>query len=263
MKVIKVLFVGDVQGQTNVSKLAKVIPQMRNSENLDCVIINGENSADGNGITPKSANMLFNDVGADVITTGNHAFKRKEMDTMFNERQEVIRPANYGEPLGYCPGRGVCILDFGHCQLAVINIMGASYMPPCDNPFKCIDELLTDISTPNIIVDFHAESTAEKKAMGFYLSQRVSAVFGTHTHVQTADERILDNHTAFISDVGMVGATDSVIGAQKQAAIDKLIGYYPQKYKFADGETEFNAVIVKIDASNGCTTSLKRINYKI
>jgi hypothetical protein len=140
--------------------------------------------------------------------------------------------------------------------------MGMAFMAACDNPFKCMDGILEQMTVKNIIVDFHGESTAEKKSMAYYLSGRVSAVIGTHTHVQTADERLIDGKTAFISDVGMVGAVDSVIGAEKNA-IKVFTDYYPQKYRFADGETEFNAVIIEIDISTGNAKSIKRIIRRI
>lgn len=252
---MKILFIGDVQGQENILKLKNIVPQIRASENIDAVIVNGENSADGNGITPYSAKLLFET--ADVITTGNHAFKRKEMDSMWNERAEVLRPANYGE---YCPGKGVHVIDFGYCRLGVVNIMGTQYMPLCDNPFRCMDEVLSNVlrDTKNIIVDFHAEATAEKKAMGYYLSGKVSAVMGTHTHVQTADEQIISEHTAYITDVGMVGAFNSVIGANKNV-IKVFTDYYPQKQTYAKGESEFNAAVIEIDSSAGRAVSVKRI----
>jgi metallophosphoesterase (TIGR00282 family) len=254
---MKILFVGDVQGQANSAKLQHIIPDIKNSENIDLIIINGENSSDTNGITPHSANMLFEKGHADIITTGNHAFRRKEMDSAFDERSEILRPANFGE---HCPGKGVHTVDFGYCELCVVNIIGMSYMPVnCDNPFRCMDSILRSVTTKNIIVDFHAESTAEKKAMGYYLSGKVSAVIGTHTHVQTADERILDGHTAFITDVGMVGAADSVIGSEKNA-IAVFSDYYPQKYRFAAGATEFNAVLLEIYESTGAAVSIRRIN---
>ncbi|MDR0222600.1 MAG: YmdB family metallophosphoesterase [Oscillospiraceae bacterium] len=254
---MKVLFIGDVVGQKAAAKLGKALPGIKLSEGTELVIINGENSSDGNGITPHSAKMLF-DMGADVITTGNHAFKRKEMDAAFEERRNVLRPANFGDD---CPGAGVFTVDFGYCALTVINLMGATYMPPCDNPFKCADALLRKSGAKNIIVDFHAEATAEKKAMGRFLRGRVSAVLGTHTHVQTADERIVGG-TAYITDVGMTGASDSIIGAEKNM-VEKFIRYYPQKYFPAEGECEVNAVTVEIDVSSGRAVSIKRIAQNI
>ncbi|MCL2037329.1 MAG: TIGR00282 family metallophosphoesterase [Oscillospiraceae bacterium] len=252
---MKILFIGDVQGQENSAKLGKVISDIKVVEKPEIVIVNGENSADGTGITPKTAKTLF-DSGADVITTGNHAFRRKEMDSMFNEHlSNVIRPANFGDD---CPGKGFLVIDCGYCELCVVNIIGMVYMPPCDNPFKCADKILSEIKTPNIIVDFHAEATSEKKAMAFHLAGRVSAVIGTHTHVQTADEQIIAKHTAFISDVGMVGAVDSVIGVEKNV-VQSFYNYYPQKHKVAEGVTEFNAVLIETETSTGRAISIERL----
>jgi metallophosphoesterase (TIGR00282 family) len=254
---VNVLFIGDVVGQKTIAKLGKALPRIKSSEGIELVIINGENSADGNGITPHSAKMLF-DCGVDVITTGNHAFRRKEADFVFEERRDVLRPANLGDD---CPGTGVFTVDFGYGALTVINLIGAVYMPLCDNPFKCVDALLLSIDAKSVIVDFHAEATAEKKAMGIFLRGRVSAVLGTHTHVQTADERIFDG-TAYITDVGMTGAVDSIIGAEKNV-IEKFTRYYPQKHFPAEGECEINAVALEIDASSGKAVSIKRIAQKI
>ncbi|MCL2633965.1 MAG: TIGR00282 family metallophosphoesterase [Oscillospiraceae bacterium] len=255
---MNILFIGDVQGENSIEKLGNILPDLKQKENIELTVINGENSADANGISRASAQMLF-DIGADVITTGNHAFKLKEADDLFNSRAEVLRPANYGQN---CPGKGVFIIDFGHCQIAVINIMGTTYMPPCDNPFKCVDDILKKLDTKNIIVDFHAEATSEKKAMGHYLSGRVSAVIGTHTHVQTADETILNNHTAYITDVGMTGVANSIIGCEMNI-IEKFTDYYPVKHSFAFGETELNAVIISIDTKTGKAASIKRIKKMI
>jgi hypothetical protein len=256
---VKVLFIGDVQGERASRKLGGIVSSLKRAEALDLVIINGENSADSNGITPRSAELLF-EAGADVITTGNHAFKRKEADSLFAERAQVIRPANFGN---VCPGSGVYVVDFGYCTVGVVNIIGSVFMLPCDNPFKTIDAILADIRTPNIIIDFHAEATSEKRAFAEYLAGRVSAVLGTHTHVQTADEQVIGGHTAFISDVGMVGAVDSIIGSNKNA-IRIFTDYYPQKFTYPDsGELEFNAVIVDIDAKTGRAASVKRIKQNI
>ena len=254
---MKVMFIGDVQGETVISKLPELIAEYRRDDGVDFVIVNGENSSDYNGLTPHSAQLLF-DAGADVITTGNHAFQRNETDELYNTRAEVLRPANFGTS---APGRGVYVVDFGYCELCIVNIIGMSFMKPCDNPFHCMDRIIAETSTPNIIVDFHAEATAEKRAMGLYLAGKVSAVLGTHTHVQTADEQIIDNYTAYITDVGMVGAVNSVIGADR-ATIRAILDYYPWKRTFApcdENGCEFGAVIVGIDATCGKAKSIQRI----
>lgn len=265
---MKILFIGDVQGQVNILNLQRIVPRVKSDEGIDFTIINGENSSDYNGVTPKSANMLLNYGGADLITTGNHCFKRKEADEIFNTHDRILRPANYTGT----PGRGFTVIDFGSHELCVINLAGSVFMQACDNPFKVADEILEQVNTPNIIVDFHAEATSEKRALAEYLSganraKRVSAVLGTHTHVQTADEQIIGGHTAFISDAGMVGGLDSVIGAAKEIAIKSFTGYYPQKHHFAvceeRGTLVFNAVIVEIDVSSGRAVAIKRINTLI
>jgi hypothetical protein len=262
---MKVLFVGDVTGQGACEVLGKFLPDFKHKLGIDkgITIINGENSADGNGITPHSASLLFM-AGADVITTGNHCFKRQNMDTMFRANGFVLRPANYGET---SPGKGVCIVDRGSFSVAVINLTGTTFMNPADNPFKCADEILRGIETKNIIVDFHAEATAEKKAMGYYLADCVSAVIGTHTHVQTTDEQLISSfstpHTAYITDVGMTGAYESVLGMEKSAIIERFVNYYPQKHVFADGEYIINAVLIEIDEKTGKATSISRINQKM
>ena len=165
----------------------------------------------------------------DVITTGNHCYKRPEMTPLFEESSVIIRPANYGAD---CPGRGYCLLDFGAYSLAVVNLIGVNYMQPVDNPFLCADKILKNIDTKNIIVDFHAETTSEKRAMGYYLAERVSAVVGTHTHVQTADESIIASHTGYITDVGMTGVAESVLGIEKSVIIARLTTYYIRKGKY-------------------------------
>lgn len=248
-------------GQDASEKLCAFLPNFKRELDIGkgLVIINGENSADGNGITPLSADLLFK-AGADVITTGNHCFKRAEMDSAYHENPFILRPANYGDS---APGKGVCIVDRGSFSVAVINLTGTQYMIPADNPFKYADELLESINTKNIIVDFHAEVTAEKKALGYYLSGKVSAVLGTHTHVQTADEQILSNHTAYITDVGMTGVHDSVLGVDKDIIIERFLCYYPKKHVTATGAYTINAVLVEIDEKSGKSHSILRINKTI
>ena len=251
---LNILFIGDVVGQRSAGYLVKTLPALKRSCQVDLTIVNGENSADGNGITPYSAKILLD--FADVITTGNHCFRRKEMNDMFEESSVIIRPANYGDTVG----RGYTVLDMGRTRVAVVNLIGMAYMESCDNPFHCVDRLLKEIDTPNIIVDFHAEATSEKKAMGWYLAKRVSAVVGTHTHVQTADEQILGEWTGYITDVGFTGVRDSVLGVDKDVIIAKLTTYYPQKHIYPEGDIMLNAVLITIDEKSGRCTAIERIN---
>lgn len=253
---MRILFIGDVVGQKACVYLQQRLPKFRHENQVDITIINGENSADGNGITQYSAGQLFA-AGADVITTGNHCFKRHDMNVMYEESDIVLRPANFGNA---CVGRGYTVLDMGSRSLAVVNLIGTAYMQPVDNPFTCAEALLKEINTPNIIVDFHAEATAEKKAMGYFLAGKVSAVLGTHTHVQTADETIIDNHTGYITDTGMTGVHDSVLGVDKNVIIERLSTYYPQRHTPADGEIKMNAVLLDIDKKDGKCTGILRIN---
>lgn len=236
--------------------LTNILSQLKRERNIDLVIANGENSSDGNGITPHSAKLLL-DSGVDIITTGNHCFRRKEMDELYETSEYIIRPANLGKDI---VGKGWCLYDMGKASVAVINLMGTAFLQPIDNPFNYIDEILSEIPTKNIIVDFHAESTAEKKAMGYYLSGKVSAVVGTHTHVQTADEEILENHTGYITDVGMTGPIEnSVLGIQKDIIISKFKYYYPQRYLYADGKLCLNAVLMNIDTKTGKCLDIQRL----
>ena len=250
---MNILFVGDVVGQKSADHLRLSLPSLKHTYSVDMTIVNGENSADGNGITPRSAGILLE--AADVITTGNHCFRRREMDELYEESSVIIRPANFGNTVG----KGYTVFDMGRTRVAVVNLIGMAFMESCDNPFHCADEILDRIDTPNIIVDFHAEATSEKKAMGYYLEGRVSAVIGTHTHVQTADEQILGNCTGYITDVGFTGARDSILGVDKNVIISKLTSYYPQKHTYPEGEIMINAVVISIDEKSGRCTGIKRI----
>lgn len=252
---MRLLFVGDIVGNSSCEFFRNRINKIKKENRIDTIIVNGENSADNNGLTPYSAKHLF-ESGADVITTGNHCYKRREMNDMYEESKYVIRPANFGDSV---PGRGYCVVDYGYYSLAVINLQGVVFLDSLDNPFKTIDEVLKKIETPNIIVDFHAEATSEKKAMGYYLAGKVSAVIGTHTHVQTADETILSNHTGYITDVGMTGVKESVLGIQKDIIIQKFINHYPYKYEYATGTHMINAVVVEINERNGQCIHIERI----
>ena len=255
---MKVVFIGDVAGPAGVDVLVKDLNHINYKYGADLTIVNGENSAKANGIDKNSAEAIFS-AGADVVTTGNHAFHRQSINEMFEQNDRIIRPANYGDEL---PGKGICELDFGSFKVAVINLMGTAFMTPVDNPFKCADELLKDIDAKVIIVDFHAEATSEKRAMGYYLSGRVSAMFGTHTHVQTADEQII-NGMGYITDAGMTGPTDSILGVEKQIIIDKFVDYRVKQNVFAEGSCEICGVFAEINEKTGKCVSVERIKHTV
>jgi hypothetical protein len=255
---MNLLFVGDVVGKNGCDMIKKHLYKIKKEYNIDITAINGENSAIGNGITKESADILLK-YGADVITTGNHAYKRHESSELMETHENIIRPANY--PQG-CAGKGSFILDMGKYQVAFINLMGTVYMEALENPFFTIDSILENITTKNIFVDFHAEATAEKKCMGFYLEKKVTAVLGTHTHVQTADENILSNHTAYITDVGMTGAKDSVLGICSNLAVEKMKMHHPVKFVQADTKGMINAVVVAFDEKTGRALNIKRIIWQ-
>lgn len=251
---INVLFIGDIVGSNGCDFAEKTVGRLRAQKKLDLVIANGENSADGNGITKASMEHIFR--FADVITTGNHCFRRKEFTEYYDIKENLLRPANYPDGV---VGKGVVTVDMGRYSFAVINLMGTAFMEALNNPYECIDRLLADIDTKNILVDFHAEATSEKKAMGFYLSGKVSAVIGTHTHVQTADEVILDSHTAYITDAGMCGAELSVLGVKKELAIEKQRTKCPVRFTESDEAPFFNGVLMQIDEKCGKACGIERL----
>lgn len=251
---INVLFIGDIVGSNGCDFAEKTVGKLRAQKKLDLVIANGENSADGNGITKASMEHIFR--FADVITTGNHCFRRKEFTEYYDIRENLLRPANYPDGV---VGKGVVTVDMGRYSFAVINLMGTAFMEALNNPYECIDRLLGDIDTKNILVDLHAEATSEKKAMGFYLSGKVSAVIGTHTHVQTADEAILDGHTAYITDAGMCGAELSVLGVKKELAIEKQRTKCPVRFTESDEAPFFNGVLMQIDEKCGKALGIERL----
>lgn len=254
-----ILAIGDVVGKIGCTFLREKLPKLKKLKGIDIVIANGENSSDGNGITPASAEYIFSS-GVDVITTGNHAFRRKESYELYDECEFLIRPANF--PSGTTPGKGMTILDMGKLQVAVINLMGTAYLEPLDCPFKEADRLIKkadEFGAKIKIVDFHAEATGEKRAMGYYLDGRVSAIFGTHTHVQTADATILPNGTGYITDAGMTGTIHSILGVQKEIIIKKFVEKLPQRFDLATGECKMNCVLMEIDEKNGKTLNIEAL----
>lgn len=256
---MNILAIGDVVGSIGCRFLREQLPRLKKERQIDLVIVNGENSADGNGITPASAEFLFSS-GVDVITTGNHSFRRKESYELYDQCETLLRPANF--PSGV-PGHGVCVVDLGRVQIAVINLMGTSYMDSLDCPFATIDRILSDPDLPPIrLVDFHAEATGEKGAMGYYLDGRVTAVFGTHTHVQTADEQLLPQGTAFLSDLGMTGPIRSVLGVKPELVIQKLRTHMPVRFDVADGPCRMEGAIFSVDVRKGNAISVERVQIK-
>lgn len=252
---MNLFMIGDVVGSIGCNFLRAHLPAFKKLKQIDVVVANGENSADGNGITPASADFLFKS-GVDVITAGNHTFRRKESYELFDRCETLLRPANFPDS---APGRGLCVLDMGRIQIAVINLMGVVYMEPMDSPFDVADRLLTQELPRVILVDMHAEATGEKRSLAYYLDGRVSAVIGTHTHVQTADECILQNGTAYLSDVGMTGPVHSVLGVKPELVIQKMRTRMPVRFDLATGECELDGVLLDIDEKTGKTRSIERV----
>lgn len=255
-----ILCIGDVVGSIGCEAVRKFLPPCKKINGVDLVICNGENSADGNGITPASAEHLFTS-GVDVITSGNHTFRRKEFYDMLDSHPYIIRPGNFPETT--TPGKGICTVDLGKNIVTVINIMGNAFM---DNNLNCAfetaDHLLKQAEGTITVVDFHAEATGEKRAMGYYLDGRVSAVFGTHTHVQTADSQILPKGTGYITDVGMTGTIDSVLGVKSELVIQKLKTKLPVRFDLAKGPCKFEAILFNIDDKNKKCTDVQRISLQ-
>lgn len=249
------LFIGDVVGKSGCEFLAEKLPKIKRDYKIDITVVNAENSAQGNGITHHSAESIIK-AGADVLTTGNHAFRQKNDLDIF-DRDYIIRPANYPDGAGI--GKGICILDMGAYSVAVINLMGTVFLDSLDNPFTKIDDILENIDIKNIFVDFHAEATSEKKAMGYYLAGKVTGVLGTHTHVQTADETIIDSHTAYITDVGMTGVEKSCLGVEIKPAVDRLRFRIPVKFREASGACFMCGVVVSFDEKTGRAYEIRSI----
>lgn len=261
MLLMKVLAIGDVCGSIGCNTLRKTLPNLKKQLNIDFTVINGENSADGNGITPESADMLFS-CGADVITGGNHSLRRKEIQEMTEENRFLLRPHNLSEEL---PGKGYCLVDCGYTLVAVINLSGKVYLDSlaASCPFEQADILIEQAKkdcAKIILVDFHAEATSEKRALGIYLDGKVSAFWGTHTHVQTNDAQILPNGTGYITDLGMTGPIQSVLGVKSSIIISRFKNKNTnEKFVLADGECMLNGCIFDIDKNTGLTTHIEPI----
>ena len=253
----KILFVADVVGHPGREAVKAILPRLRKELNPDLAVVNGENAAAGFGLTAKLVAEL-RDSGADVITSGNHVFAQKEFVTELPTLERVTRPANY--PPG-APGKGWCRLQASGHQVLVMNLMGRIFVDPIDDPFRAADSILAEHKDVRIVLcDMHAEATSEKTAMGWYLDGRVSAVVGTHTHIPTADARVLPGGTAYVTDVGMVGPRDGCIGMDKDAVLKRFLTGVPTRFVVASGIVTFNSVLVTISTPSGRATSIQRID---
>lgn len=255
---MRVLMIGDIVGRPGRRAIFDNLSYLRNELNIDFVIANGENAAGGHGITKDIAKQLFA-AGVDVFTMGNHVWNKKEIIDYIDKEKRIIRPANY--PPG-TPGAGYNIFQTKTGEsLAVINISGRVFMQELDCPFRKANEIIEQIKDkiPLIFVDFHAEATSEKVAMGWFLDGRVSAVCGTHTHIQTADERILPQGSAYITDVGMTGPRDSVIGVNTEIVLEKFLTQMPRRFEVAETSYQLNAVIIEADNATGKAVTIERI----
>lgn len=254
---INILFIGDIIGDPGLNITQMWLPSLQKKYRADITIANGENAADGKGCTEKEANLLFN-LGVHVITGGNHTWDKHQSQELLKKDSRVIRPLNY--PKGTF-GNGYAIISTPKGKVAVMNLQGRAFMSSIDCPFRSAEWALTKIKseTKVVFIDFHAEATAEKLALASFLDGKVSAVVGTHTHIQTADERILANGTAYLTDCGMTGPYDSVIGMKTDAAINRFLYQTPQKYQTATENVHLTGVYIKADADTGKALEIERI----
>jgi len=252
-----VLAIGDVIGKPGRQAVGDLLPEIREQYNLDLVIANAENIAGGIGVTPGTAGELL-DAGVDVLTSGNHVWAHKDIIPYLDSEMPILRPLNY--PPGV-PGRGYTVSN----KAMVVSLIGRTFINSFDCPFRAMDQLLAgpEKKPPVVIVDFHAEATSEKVAMGRYLDGRVSAVLGTHTHVGTIDARILPQGTAYVTDIGMTGPVDSIIGDDPEAVLQRFLTILPHRLSVGKGKTEFNAILINVDDTTGRATSIERIQREV
>lgn len=256
---VRICFIGDIVGKPGRRAVAEHLYKIIDERLIDLTIANCENAAGGFGVTPSVLKQLFA-YGIDVLTSGNHIWDKREVMEVIDSEPRLLRPANYPPAQ---PGFGSTVAETpGGVPVAVLNLSGRVFMANYDCPFRCADELLPDLAKEArvIFVDMHAEATSEKQAMGHYLDGRVSAVVGTHTHVQTADERILQGGTAYITDVGMTGPAESIIGVEKEAALRRFLTLQPQKLDTAGGRAQFSACIIEVDETTGKAASIERLS---
>lgn len=259
---MNILVIGDIVGKPGRRAVREALAGLQNEHNVEFTIANAENAAGGRGLTKDVKGELLSS-NIDVLTMGNHVWDNKDIFNFVDDETRLIRPANYPEP---CPGRGYHIFTAGfNIKVAIINLSGRVYLPALDCPFKKLDEILLDIDglADIIIVDFHAEATSEKLALGFYSDGRITALLGTHTHIQTADERILPNGTAYITDLGMTGPVDSILGMNKTEVINRFITQRPARFEVATGKAQIQGVLLEIDNESNKVKNISRITREV
>lgn len=261
-KSIRIFFAGDVVGKPGREAFAGIYPRLRQEEGIDFAVVNAENAAGGSGLTGKAVSRLLA-AGADVLTAGDHVWRNKEIFSFISGQTRLLRPANFPPE---SPGRGSGVFTTaGGVEIGVINLLGRVFMQPIDCPFRQLDRELESLSrrTPVILVDFHAEATSEKQALGYYCDGRVSALVGTHTHVPTADERVLDGGTAYITDLGMTGASESVLGRRIEPVLKNFTTRLPAYFAVAGGKPALEGAIVEIDPASGKALSIRRFREEL
>lgn len=259
---MKILFIGDIVGKPGRDAVSGLVPGLKKEFGIDFVVANAENSSGGSGITPKTAEDLF-DSEVDVLTSGDHIWKRKEIFALIEQEQRILRPANFPAS---APGRGCAVYTSGSgFSVGVVNVLGRVFLDPIDCPFRAaraaVDELRS--RTPVILVDIHAEATSEKIALGWFLDGLVSCVVGTHTHVQTADEKVLPKGTAYITDLGMAGPFDSVIGRRVDDVLERFVGGLQVRFEVAQDNVQLHGIVVDVDETTGKARSIVRVQRKL
>ena len=256
---MNILMVGDIFAESGRAALAKLLPRLRQQHAIDLAVVNIENAAGGFGVTPQIARSCLEGGGVDVLTSGNHIWDKREIIEYISKENLLLRPANF--PAG-TPGSGYITVKAGPHRVGVLNLMGRVFMNPIDCPFRKADEIVEELrrETPIVLVDMHSEATSEVVALGWYLDGRVSAVVGTHRHVQTADERVLPGGTAYITDLGMTGPVDSVIGVDKDIIIQRFLTQMPIRFEPAKGPAALRGVVIAVDPETGRATAIQRLN---
>lgn len=254
---IRLLFIGDIVGNVGRKAVKAVLPEMKGVYKPDFIIANGENAAGGRGITSAIARELFG-LGIHGITMGNHTWDNKDIFEFIDDEERIVRPANF--PPG-TPGRGATVVKGDHAELVLLNLQGRSFLPPIDCPFRCADDVIGQLKQKHkfILVDFHAEATSEKIALSWHLDGKVSAIVGTHTHVQTNDEQILPKGTAYITDTGMTGSREGVLGMERTAVLTKFKTQLPVRFTVDEGKWQFHAVVIDLDNTTGLAQSIRTV----